>query len=165
MPTRWTLVSALLLASLFGCAHDTGTMMPSADAGIDQVPPSDPTAIGDWLDAGYYQGWHCEMGSHPARPPSPHGPAHVCQNSIVDGAVSGSGQFPVGATLVKEQLDGAGNLFAISVEARTSSAAGSAGWFYYRRQGTMVTHQGQAQSFCAGCHGTAPRDGVWFLVP
>lgn len=130
----------------------------------EQIPDSVPDYAA-WLAAKKYNAWDCQAESHPAVGVSPHQQNRICQNTLITQTLNGSGKFPVGATLVKETYDAAGQLAAFFVSKRVNDSEGTAGWLYYRQgiDGT-VTHNAVNQAFCAGCHSGAPRDAVFSTV-
>ena len=151
-------------------AKERGDADPGATAGATNTePPSDrapasAAELGPWLDAAHYLDFDCEPAPHAAGDGSPHGDNRICQNNLVTDALQLRGDFPLGATLVKEQYTASGALAALSVETRINDAPGASGWLYYRRQGDKVTHSGVGEPFCTGCHANAPRDFVWATV-
>jgi hypothetical protein len=149
----------LAIAAGPGCADS------ASDPPDENVPPSDEEGIGDWIDTGLYLDWSCEPDPGPATGVSPHGTRRICHSPLVEGDRDGTGQWPVGATLVKEQYDGAGALGAISLETRVNGQAGDPGWLYWRRAGDTVSNYGVGEPFCTGCHAGAPRDYIFVLAP
>lgn len=142
-----------------GCTSD-GPSDPD-----ENIPPSDEAGVGVWIDSGLYLDWNCEPDPSPATGVSPHGTRRICHSPLVEADRDGTGQWPVGATLVKEQYDGTGVLAAISLESRVNDQEGDPGWLYWRRAGTSVSNYGVGEPFCTGCHAGASRDFVFILAP
>lgn len=140
-----------------------------ADGGVASLPtdraPQNAALIAQWLTEGHYLDWRCEAEKHAAREPSPHGINRICQNTIASDAIPGTGNFPVGATMVKEQYGSSGDtVLAIEVSVRENETDGANGWRFWRGQGegfARVTQNVVNDDFCAGCHESAERDFVW----
>jgi len=152
----------VVLGAVAGC--DTPAVPSDAPVSQDQLPPTDLTQLDEWLAARSWEDWDCEIDSHPATGISPHGTNRICQNVIVTRNLDGTGDFPVGATLVKESFDGGGNSFALFVETRLDAGSGPSSWYFLRREtasGAIVDNE----AFCADCHARSRRDFVWSTVP
>lgn len=146
-----------------GCGTPPAPVPADAPISPDQLPPEDDALLPAWLDARSWESWDCQVEPHPAVGPSPHGMNRICQNVLVEGALGGSGDWPVGATLVKENFDDSGTLAAVFLETRRRAGPGRDAWYYLRRDalgGADVVNAG----FCFDCHAGAPRDFVWSTV-
>ena len=158
---RWLLVVVCVAA----CADDPGP--PSfGDATDDpQLPPRGSADLLDWIAAGHYLAWQCEAAPHPPRAGSGHGPNRICSNDLLSDA-AGDGLYPVGAASVKEVYNDDGNGIRVyAVSRRVFSEPGGDSWYWFEgdREGNFANGQGDAT--CTGCHGAAPRDFVYTVVP
>jgi hypothetical protein len=130
-----------------------------------QVPARGFDAIQDWISAGYYLAWHCEPEPHPRRSPSPHGAMNrICSNDAL-AAASGTGPFPVSAAAVKEVYGSSGGIVGYAVYRKVSDRGGGDSWYWYEGSRDDVAANGEGESSCTGCHGAAPRDYVFTVVP
>ncbi len=135
----------------------------SADAGVgSQIPPTTGAAdMETWLAAGYYKSWHCEMQASAKTAGAVgihvHGTTRICSNDALSG-FGGTGEFPAGASAVKELWDSA-NTHVVGHSVYTHTAAGDgttcAHYFYYERFGTGAPIIGLGNSTCTSCHGAA----------
>lgn len=159
--------------SLLACGDDSAEAdksMPQeeldvADSGTlpTDRAPDDVTLFNAWLSEGVYLDWDCQAEPHAALPPSPHGDNRICQNALVTNALAGSGEFPVGATLVKEVYRD-GKLDVIAVETRIAMGDPKTSWLYYEARDDEELFSGVGIDVCTGCHAGAPRDYVWSVV-
>lgn len=167
--SRWLVLLAVLIGTSMACSNSPAS---TADAGPDGPdlavrPPTDPTTWGAWLDTGNYLAWHCEDEPHPAREPSPHGMNRICQNSIVTQALSGNGNYPVDSSMVKEQYNGSGEIFAVEISLRETDAEGNDAWRFWRGTGEQfdtITNNRTGSNFCSDCHTDADRDFIFTNV-
>ncbi|MDP3273677.1 MAG: hypothetical protein Q8Q09_00680 [Deltaproteobacteria bacterium] len=138
----------------------------SADAGPSAMLPADVSGYAAWLATDAYRTWRCDPMARPAIEDSPHGSNIICVNSVLDGARTGSGAWPVGSAAVKIVFDGAGMEAARFLDVRRTDAAGAAGWYFMRLPtGGMAGPAGMgdvapASTACAGCHSGGGRDFV-----
>lgn len=168
-----------------GDTDDTDTTPIDTDTdtvGDSQIPPQGYAAIDPWLDAGEYTDWNCEAAARAATGVSPHGMVRVCNNDLV--STHTTGEYPVGASSVKELYDEAGTtVIGYAVQTKVSTGTGGGTWYWYEQippgtdLGTTITvdpngvvaddlgDTGQAMTICVSCHGGAPNDHVWFQVP
>jgi hypothetical protein len=133
-----------------------------------QRPPrGDQRAIEDWLAAGYYRAWRCESAISPPRLTGNHGRHRICSNDLL--LASTSGAYPVGAASVKELFTLADGPNGFALGLKVAEGEGPQTWYWYERRGTSATATPLAQDVgvpgCAVCHGTAPRDNVFFQAP
>ena len=138
-----------------------------------QLPPANAADLLAWLATAQYQQWHCEPAPHPPRPPSPHSSDRICQNDLASG--HGDGEYPVGASSVKELFDTGGNIRGYSVNRKIAQGATGATWYWFEtisgtRTADGLGDSGAAKTICAACHalaGTGGRPGhdlVWTQV-
>ncbi len=134
-----------------GCAAPT--------AGDAQTAPTGTQATIDaWLAKGDYKSWTCETGVRDGKSPSPHGKQRVCSNTKLSGA--GAGEFPTGASNVKELYDAAGTaIIGYAIEQKMKAGGGDA-WYWYERNASGLVANGYGASgppkdICVGCHSLA----------
>lgn len=143
-----------------------GPGCPGADAGPTTPLPSDPSMYAAWLGTESYRAWRCDPMRQSPLPDSPHGMNIICVNSVLDGARSGSGDWPVGSAAVKLTFDANGNPGPRFLDVRRSAASGAAGWYFMRRNpdgATPVAGMGSEMipaMACVQCHSSAGRDFV-----
>ncbi len=154
---------AVTALCLFACGggSDPGTgAVAGATTGDAQTPPTGASALEAWLAQGAYKAWHCEPAPHAARSPSPHGMDRVCSNDLL--SAHGNGEFPIGASAVKELYDGAAvNGYAVY---RKVGAGGGDAWYWYEKIGDRLNADGtggsgEPKTVCASCHASAGQDG------
>jgi hypothetical protein len=153
--------AVLCIVGLAGCA-DAGDASFGDDLSDPQVPARGAADLPRWLAAAHYQGWHCEPAPHPARALSPHGVTRICSNDALRAA--GDGAFPVGAASVKEIFDG-GRIAAYAVSRRVAAGQGGDGWYWFEGDASRASGNADGVPGCTGCHGQAPRDYVFTVVP
>ncbi|MDP9152467.1 MAG: hypothetical protein M3O36_21280, partial [Myxococcota bacterium] len=128
-----------------------------------------------WLAHGSYRSWHAEPAVHAARSPSPHGFNRIYSNEAINGAASGTTDWPAGAAAVKELYASATDTapvgYAVYWKTQADSAGG-ANWYWYERvpldspaphdaNGTVAEglgSSGPAMTICVGCHAAAGSD-------
>jgi hypothetical protein len=159
-------VSLLLLA---GAATATATVSgctgPDSlgDSTTDrQIPPRGADDIYAWLEAGYHNDWHCEDEPQPKA--SVHSSNRICNNDILYDAREGDGIWPVGAASVKEIFKD-GSIATYAVYRKVEAFEGGASWYWYEGNGDKVYANGEDEEGCTECHGTAPRDFVFTVIP
>lgn len=144
-----------------GCASDA--MSPSDDPADPQLPPRGAAAFA-WLAAGHYQAWRCEPAPHAPRAPSPHGSTRICVNDALTAAAASAQPFPAGASSVKEVYSGTAiTQYAIARKLRDGS--GGATWYWFEGTPDQVAASGEGIPGCTGCHGQAPHDFAFTVVP
>jgi hypothetical protein len=155
----------LLAAAACGGGGAAGpTDSPAATA---QRPPQGRAALEAWLAEGHYRTWSCEDRISVPRLSGNHGRHRICSNDLLVG--SASGPYPVDAASVKELYDpgDAPNGFAVGI--KIAEGEDPRTWYWYERRGQDPTApplaEGVAVPDCAVCHGTAPRDYVFFRGP
>ena len=128
-----------------------------------QLPPRGPMATTAWIEAGHYLAWHCEPVRHPSRPGSPHSANRICTNDALSTAPDGP--FPVGAASIKE-LYNVDKLVGFALMRKVEpDSRGGAGWYWYEAIGDDVVVASHGAGNCVGCHGDAPRDFAYTVVP
>ena len=152
----------LLFVVLAACSSDPGPSSFGDPVDDPQVPPRGADDVLTWIEAGHYNTWACETGSHPPRPGSGHGPNRVCSNDALV-ATAELDVFPIGAASVKE-FESDGSIAAFAVYRKMTEATGGDSWYWYEgtRDGNVANGQGDAT--CTGCHGRAPKDFVYTVV-
>lgn len=141
---------------------DAASFDDGGDFAADRAP-ADEAKIRAWLAARVYLDWTCQPAPHAPVGNSPHGANRICQNDLVTDALGGSGNFPEGATLVKELYSG-DEVTGLAVEVRANEGPGEDAWFFYEILGDNEVANGIGESPCVGCHQAAPRDFVWSTV-
>jgi hypothetical protein len=129
-----------------------------------QVPPRGSEDIEMWLDAGYYNDWHCEDGPQPAREGG-HGSNRICNNELLYDARNGNDLFPVGAASVKEVFSSSGAIAARAVYRKVTATEGGDSWYWYEGAGDTIVANGEGEEICTGCHAGAARDFVFTIIP
>lgn len=133
-----------LLAALAGCSDLDATEYPDA-ADDPQVPARGPNATAAWIAAGHYMTWHCEAARHPAAPGSPHSTNRICTNdALYDG----------------DRISGYALMRKVSADSN-----GGAGWYWWEAFDGEVVTAAHGSGTCTGCHGRAPRDYAYTVVP
>ena len=139
-----------------GCAA-AGCAAPTP--GTAQAAPTGTQAdIDTWLAGGDYKSWTCESAVRDGKSPSPHGKQRVCSNTL--SSTAGPGEYPIGATNVKELYDTAGaNIIGYAIEQKMEKGTGAA-WYWYERNasGLVANGYGSAgapKTICVGCHSSA----------
>jgi hypothetical protein len=157
------MIRSPLLASLalLACG-DPGPTSVGDPLDDPQLPPRGSTDIISWLEAASYQTWRCEPEPHDARPGSPHGRNRICSNDAL--AASTEGPFPVGAAGVKEIFEGE-TISLYAVYRKVAGGEGGNTWYWFEGARGEVIANGEGDDTCTGCHGTAPRDFVFTIVP
>jgi len=116
-----------------------------------------------WIEAGHYLAWHCEPVRHPARPGSPHSQNRICSNDALSTAPDGP--FPAGAASIKELYDVDDIIGYALMRKVEPDSSGGAGWYWYEAIGADVATAMHGAPGCTGCHGEAPRDFAYTVVP
>jgi hypothetical protein len=129
-----------------------------------QVPPRGTNDFLTWAEAGHYNAWNCEAEPHPPRPPGAHGTNRICTNDALSTA-TGEGPYPVGSAAVKEVFDGDGGIRLFAVYRKVEATTGGDSWYWFEGSRDRVVANGEGDSTCTGCHGGAPRDFVFTVVP
>lgn len=162
MRARSSIISVVAVAAaLAGC--DDGPDSYGDPLDDPQVPARGAVDARRWLEAGYYQGWHCEPAPHEPRPPSPHGDNRICSNEALSTA-TGDGPFPVGAAAVKEVFDGAGAIRLFALYRKVADGTGGDTWYWYEGIGGDTAANGEGEDDCTSCHRRADRDFVFTVV-
>jgi hypothetical protein len=131
------------------------------------VPPTTNAAdIESWLAGGSYKSWHCEMQASSKTGGTAgihvHGTTRICSNNALSG-FTGTGEFPVGASAVKELWSSSsGQVIGYSVYTHTAAGDGTScsEYFYYERAGTGAPYIGLGNGTCTSCHGRAGSDAA-----
>jgi hypothetical protein len=163
-----------LIAVVVSAAAGCGSSTPSATVAKTDVPTG-AAAVEAWLQAGSYKQWKCESAVHASRDPSPHGFNRICSNVQISGSASGTADWAVGASAVKElyaSIDATVPVgYAVYSKTNAESAAG-ANWYWYERvpldstaphdaAGVVANGMGgggTAKTICVGCHNAAGLD-------
>jgi len=140
--------------------------------GEAQTPPlSGHTDIQAWLAEGHYLDWTCEADAHDITiGVSPHGQQRICSNTLMSGHATG--EYPVGASAVKELLYDDGMIYGYAVSLHVEAGTGGDSWYWYEQvhadhpaphdaNGVVADGLGDggpAQSICVGCHMAAGLD-------
>jgi hypothetical protein len=180
----------LLACCLAACSGDDSADADSGTAGSgpggagsggngasedSQEPAQGADAIEAWLKGGAYKKWSCEPSVHASRAPSPHGFNRICSNALIANNASGSGDWPEGASAVKELYASSSAKTPIGYAVYLKTAADSGGgdnWYWNERvpldsgaphddQGTVADGMGDsgpAKAICVGCHVAAGAD-------
>jgi hypothetical protein len=132
-PMRATFIGIVCCATLAACGSSSAN-----DAGSDdpQLPPTSGAAdVEAWLAKGFYKQWHCEAAKHDARSPSPHGVNRICNNMKITAQAAGPGEYPVGASAVKElyTADGGTEIIGYAVEVHVSAGNDTSHWYWYEK--------------------------------
>jgi len=151
-----------------GAATATSTAAASVDAGVtgDDVVPVELDALFAYLQAGSYKGFasetdaHTSVGPHPSSALQPTSTVRAFFNSAMDASLkAGNDTHPQGSAIVKEFLDGGGDLigWAVSVKTDADSQNGQ-GWYWYENLSTTDNSSPVAAAngvgLCFGCHVT-----------
>ena len=155
---------AILATTLLLTACGDGPDSYGDDTTDLQVQPRGTNDILTWIEAGHYMAWNCEAAPHPARPPGAHGTNRICTNDALS-AATGEGPYPVGAAAVKEVFNGTGGIRLYAVYRKVEAAAGGDSWYWFEGSRDRVVANGEGDGTCTGCHGGAPRDFVFTVVP
>ncbi len=158
-----TILLGVAAATLAGC-DDPGRASYGDSLTDPQVPPRGYEDAVTWLAAGFYDQWNCESAAHPARPGSPHGSNRICSNDALV-AATGAGPYPIGAAGVKEIFDDGGSIKLFALYRKVTDGAGGDTWYWYEGKGDEVIANAEGDDTCTGCHGGAPRDHVFTVVP
>jgi len=157
---RWL----LLVACLAACTDDPGPPSFGDPTDDPQLPPRGTTDLLDWIDAGHYLTWQCEAAPHPPRAGSGHGANRICSNDAL-AAAAADDLFPVGAASVKEVYNDDGAIRVYAVSRRVFSEAGGDSWYWFEGGRGGNAANGLGDPTCTNCHGGAPRDFVYTVVP
>lgn len=154
------LAMAMAVSAVVGCS---GGDDDDDDAGDPQAPPtSGAAAIQAWLADGHYLAWACEGAAHGPLPGvSPHGPVRICSNDLT--SAHGAGEYPVGASSVKELLSGtSGSPTIVGYSVSLHNEAGTTGddWYWYEELNDSVLADGVGVPTCVGCHMGAGSDAM-----
>ena len=160
-----------LSSSILACddGEDDGGSASGAEA---QTPPRSGHAdIQAWLAEGYYEDWACETLLHGATiGVSPHGMQRICANDLM--AAHGDGEYPPGASAVKELYLDDGTRYGWAVSLHHAAGVGGDSWYWYEQvhadhpaphddRGVVADGNGDAgpaQAICVGCHIAAGTD-------
>ncbi|HLL21237.1 MAG TPA: hypothetical protein VK427_03850 [Kofleriaceae bacterium] len=156
--------SLLLPLACFVVACGSGPDSYGDELGNPQLPPRGSSDVTDWLAQGHYLSWNCEPEAHPKRPGSGHGPNRICTNTALSTA-TGDGPYPVGAAAVKEIFNDKGEIRQYAIYRKVEATTGGDSWYWYEGKGSDIVANGEGDSTCTGCHGRAPRDFVYTVVP
>jgi hypothetical protein len=132
-------------------------------AGDAQTPPTGASAVDAWLAQGLYKAWRCEPAAHAGRSPSPHGMNRICSNDVL--SAHGQGEFPVGASSVKEEYEASGQtITGYAVNLHVRSGGGDA-WYWFERLPSGVGadglgDRGTPRDSCVACHQGAGKNGA-----
>lgn len=147
-------------AQVLGCAG--GGDDDDDDAGDPQTPPtSGAAAIQAWLADGHYLAWACEGAAHGPLPPSPHGGVRICSNDLM--STHGAGEYPVGASSVKELLSGTSGsptIVGYAVSLHNEPGTTGAEWYWYEEVDDTILADGVDDPTCVGCHMGAGSDAM-----
>jgi hypothetical protein len=161
--SHW-LPGALLAVAACGGGGAPG---PASEPGTPQRPPRGQAALESWLAEGHFRAWACEPQISAPRLSGNHGRHRICSNDLLTG--SDVGPYPVGAASVKELYDAAEGPNGFAVGLKIEDGDGPRTWYWYERRGSdPAAHplgEGIGVPDCAVCHGTAPRDYVFFRAP
>jgi hypothetical protein len=153
--------SILVIAIAFAGCTDDGPESFGDDTTDPQLPPRGTGDARTWLAAGHYLDWRCEPVPHSGRSPSPHGRNRICNNDTLR---AGTGDFPVGATAVKEIYEGDA-IVTYAIARKVTAGAGGDGWYWYEANPDKVFANSEGADNCTGCHSGAPRDFVFTVIP
>lgn len=142
-PAEETATTDLALAGDFDAAGET-----------QRPPTSSAEAIDAWLAAGHYRQWTCEA-IRPSRPPGGTAPMRLCSNAAMSG--HGAGEYPIGATNVREIYDASGaRMVTRAVTTKVATGSGNAWYWFERRESGLVASglgdSGPATRACVRCH-------------
>ncbi len=175
-------ISKGLLATLLVCvaacddAGGDGDASAEGSSGApavdEQTPPtSGHVDIQAWLAEGHYESWTCESELHPFTVGvSPHGMQRICSNALM--SAHGEGEYPPGASSVKELYGDDGVRYGYAVSLHVEAGAGGDSWYWYEQvsadhpaphdeRGVVADGRGDAgpaKSICVGCHMAAGTD-------
>lgn len=155
-------LAAMMVAHVVGCSGGGGDD-DDDDGGDPQTPPiAGGTAIQAWLAESHYLSWACEGAAHgPLEGVSPHGAVRICSNDLM--SAHGVGEYPVGASSVKELLSGtSGTPTIVGYAVSLHSAAGTTGdeWYWYEEMNGSAVADGIGDPVCVGCHMGAGSDAM-----
>jgi hypothetical protein len=157
---------------------DDGTGDASADdddGGAEaQTPPMTGHAdLQAWLAEGHYESWTCEAAPHAATiGVSPHAMQRICANDLMTAHTDG--EYPVGASAVKELFLDDGTRYGFAVSLHFEAGTGGESWYWYEQvhadhpaphdeNGVVadgIGDAGPAQAICVGCHSAAGLDAT-----
>lgn len=120
----------------------------------DLVPPSESSALFQFLKSGDYKSLVAEPEVHPSF--GPHGDVRVFANQrLVDSLKAGSDSHPVGSAAIKELFKN-GALIGWAVEVKVAAASAPESWYWYEtfdvETGELALPDGVAITACTGCH-------------
>lgn len=162
-----------------GAEESSGETTPVEDSsggggGDEQTPPmSGHVDIQAWLAEGHYLSWTCEADPHPASiAVSPHGMQRICSNDVM--SAHGDGEYPVGASAVKELTLDDGTIFGYAVSLHYQAGTGGDSWYWYEQvsadhpaphdeNGVVadgIGSSGPALDICVSCHSAAGVDAA-----
>lgn len=166
--------AALVLAFICAAcdADDNDDASDDGGGADEQTPPRTGHAdIQSWLAEGHYLDWTCEAEPHDITiAVSPHGQQRICSNDLM--SAHGDGEYPVGASAVKELLYDDGSIFGYAVSLHVAAGTGGDSWYWYEQvhadhpaphdaNGVVadgIGDDGPALSICVGCHMAAGLD-------
>ncbi len=143
------------------------TLLMSYPTVAQDTPPSEGSALFQWLKSGSYKEWVHESKAHKSAGPHPSAVIAYLNDSLNESLNSGAATHPAGSAAVKELFNPSGELsgWAVSIKTQEDSAAGN-GWYWYEILGTeensRVVADGNGVPLCFGCH-TPGNDFV--LIP
>jgi hypothetical protein len=125
--------------------------------GSNGAVPASGMELFPWLQAGNYMGFTAESAQHAST--GPHGGnVRTFVNPILfDALSSGSTDFPIGASAVKELWGNGSKLLGWAVFVKTQAAsAGGSGFYWYENYSTTdpssPVADGNGVGLCTGCH-------------
>jgi hypothetical protein len=161
-------IIAAVGAALNGCeagATASPTATPTPSPAPTGPPPTEPTALLEWLEAGAYLGWAAESSIHPSAGPHGGKVRTYLNPAILASLSAGDTQHPPGAAAVKELYFNGDTVrgWAVMVKLQADSDAGR-GWYWYELSGSGPPLQGVGIRVCTGCHSSG-RDFVRIPFP
>lgn len=149
------------LAATMSAATQTVFDATAATPNIRSAIPTSPGALATFLESGDYKNWpNQESKAHPSR--GPHTklglPVRVyIDEKLQDSLLAGSGEHPIGSSIVKEMFDASGVLNGWAVMVKTAKdSEGGRGWFWHEVVGSADSKpvaSGNGVPLCSGCHG------------
>ena len=136
-------------------------------AAVADTPPTEHSALFDWLSSGAYKSWTHESAAHPSAGPHPQAVIAYLNPALDESLTAGNAAHPQGSAAVKELYNDSGALSGWAVSVKTDAdSAGGKGWYWYEILGTTadsrVVANGNGVPLCFGCH-TPGKDFV--LIP
>ena len=140
-------IIAAVGAALNGCDPGAATPSPTATPTPSPAPtgppPTEPTALLAWLQAGSYLDWAAESAIHPSAGPHGGKVRTYLNPAIVASLSAGDAQHPAGAAAVKGLYFNGDTVrgWAVMVKLQADSDAGR-GWYWYELFGSGPPLQG-----------------------